>query len=359
MGFFQDVFSPQSRKPIVGIDIGTQNIKCAEIEFVPNGRPKILALGSVKTPEGSISGTNIQKSEYLCDAIIKLLESSQIDTKRVAFSLPSSSVFTKRINLPASSIPALASNIYFEASNYIPHRMDAIHLDYQVLQDNGSTVEVLLVAIKNEIINSFQNLFVKAGLEPIIADVECFSMLNCYSQLMQPSDPKNIAIIDIGARVISITLLSKGLFLISGDVSVSGKSYSDAIAESLQITPEKAENAKLGQQGTGVDSVLLGEIVDRTNEYACSEIQRQLTYLSNGVGLDGGVNKILLTGGAARIPRLVDELSQKLSVPVEFFNPVKGFDLAEQVDPSYASDELSGMGVALGLSLRRSNDKLQ
>lgn len=357
MGFFQDVFSPQSKKPIVGIDIGSQFIKCAELELLPDAKPKISALGSIKTPEGSISGTNISKPEPLCDAILKLLETAQIDTKRVAFSLPSSSVFTKKISLPASAVPALASNIYFEASNYIPHRMDAIHLDYQVLKNNGANVEVLLVAIKNEIINSFQSLFQRAGLEPIIADVECFALLNCYENMGLREHPENVAILDMGARVSSITLLSKGAFMISGDASVGGKSYNDALVEKLQITPEKAENAKLGQQGTGVDATIVGEVVDRTTEHVCSEVQKQITYLSNGVGLEGGVGKVMLTGGSARVPRLISELSQKLSIPCEYLNPVSGFELGEQVDAMYSSEEVSSMGVALGLSMRRSNDK--
>lgn len=359
MGFFQDVFSPQSKKPIVGIDIGSHFIKCAEVELNTEGRNKILAIGSIKTPDGSISGTNISKPELLCDAINKLLETAQIDTRRVAFSLPSSAVFTKRINLPASAVSALASNIYFEASNYIPHRMDAIHLDYQILNDNGSSVEVLLVAIKNEIINSFQSLLQRTGLEPVIGDVECFSMLNCYENMKRVGDPDNIALLDMGGRTTSITLLAKGSFLISGDVSVGGKSYNDALIEKLQITAEKAENCKLGQQGTGVDSILVGEIMDRTNEYVCAEIQRQITYLSNGVGLEGGVGKILLTGGAARVPRLLDEISQRLSITTEYFNPVSGFELSDQVDKVCATEDVSTMGIALGLSLRRSNDKPQ
>lgn len=357
MGFFEDVFSPQSKKPIVGIDLGSQFIKCAEVELLQDASPKVLSLGVVKTPEGTINGTAISKPDQVIEAILRLLENSQIDTKRVAFSLPSSSVFTKRINMPATAVQSLARNIQFEASNYIPHRMDAIHLDFQVIRSEGANVEVLLVAIKNEIINSYRSLFQKAGLEPIIGDVECFSLINCYENAGRKDEETNIAIVDMGGRSTSITLLNKGVFQISGDVAVGGKSYNDAIAEGLKLTPEKAENAKLGLQGTGVDQVLVAEIVDRTTEYVCSEVQRQINFLSNGVGLEGGIGKILLTGGSARIPRLLNEMSQKLSAKCEYFNPVLGFEVGEGIDKSLVSDEVSSMGVCLGLSLRRSNDK--
>lgn len=357
MGFFEDVFSPQCKKPIVGIDLGSHFIKCAEIEFMPDAKPKVIGIGSAKTPEGAINGTTISKAEPVVEAILRLLETSQIYTKRVAFSLPSSAVFTKKISLPVTAVQSLASNIYFEASNYIPHRMDAIQLDYQVLKQNGSTVEVLLVAIKNEIINSYRSVLEKAGLEPIIGDVECFSLLNSYETAARSDNEDSIAIVDFGGRTTSITLLDKGSFLISGDASVGGKSYNDALVEALQITPDQAENAKLGQQGTGVDVILMNEVLDKTNEYVSSEIQRQISFLSNGVGVVSGIGKILLTGGSAKMPRLLEELSQRISVPCSYFNPLEGFDLAENIDSSYSTDRTSSMGVCLGLSLRRSNDK--
>ncbi len=357
MGFFEDVFSPQSKKPMVGIDLGSHTMKCAEVEIGVETGTKVIGLGSGKTPEGCITGSTISRADSLSEAMIKMLENSQIDTKRVAFSLPSSAVFTKRISLPVTAVQALASNIYFEASNYIPHRMDAIQLDFQVLRTNGSNVEVLLVAIKNEIINSYRSLFELAGLEPIIGDIECLAASNVYEYAARNDTEENLAIIDIGSRVSSISLLNKGIFLISGDASVGGKSYNDALVESLQISPEKAENAKLGQEGTGVDPSLVSEVTDRTTEYVCSELQRQISFLSNGVNLEGGVAKILITGGSAHVPRLLEELAQKTSIKCEYFNPISVFELAENIDIRYTTDLASSMSVALGLSLRRSNDK--
>ena len=143
MPIFKEVFSSQSTKPVIGIDIGSYYIKCAESD-ISTEFPVLKSLSLSRTPEGCVNSSGISKPELLGQAISRILSDKKIQTKKVSFTLPSSAVFVKKIIVSQSALINLDKNIYFEASNYIPHRMDAIHLDYQFdgKQDN-QTIHIM------------------------------------------------------------------------------------------------------------------------------------------------------------------------------------------------------------------------
>ncbi len=359
---FDRYFVSQRTKPVVGVDIGASCIKFAEIELTDD-KPKLLNFGSIPTPDGAFGGSSISKPDAISEAIVKLFKSHQVETTRVAFSLPSSSVFTKRISMSKTAANNFEDNIEFEASNYIPHRIDAVNLDYQVLSPDdsdakSSTVDVLLVAVKQEFLSPYLKLFSDIDLEPVIADVESFAICNAFEHSSMSSTIKTpTAIIDIGNRHTTITLMKNGKFLLSGEVNVGSRNYITALIDNLKVSNDQANLLVSGVKIPEVDDVLVQETIDRVTDYVGGEVHRQTGFFWSGAGVTQDFEQVLFSGGGARIPGLVADLKSRFDKKCDFLNIGEFMDVSTEIDKKHF-DELSlSLNVALGLALRRSSDK--
>lgn len=354
---FERYFISQRTKPVVGLDIGSYSIKFAEVSL-ENSKPTLINLGSIKTPDNSVSGANITKPELIADAVLKLFQSHQVTTKRVAFSLPAASIFAKRVSMPKASAANLATNIEFEASNYIPHRMDAVYVDYQIIGESGNNVDVLIVAARKELISPYQKILLDLGLEPVIADVESFAACNAFEKLAGDSiKNRSTAVVDIGYRHTTVSILNDGKFILSGEINVGVKNYLNSLIDNLKVTQDQATLLISGIKIPEVDEVLFHENVDRVTDTIGSEIYKQIGFFWTGAVSDQSLEQIYFTGGGSKISNLILDIKSRASIPCEVINFSNKIDIGKDIDPKLLDDLGATLGVAIGLSLRRTSDK--
>lgn len=359
ISIFKDIFSPQHRKPLVGLDIGSHAIKFVELSLQEQDKPEILSFGMANLPKDSFAGSVPAKKDLIGQAILDLFAANHIETKRISFALPSSAVFIKRISLSKSAAENLKNNIEFEASNYIPHRIDAINLDYQILDDSGAMTEVLLVAVKHEIIDAYKEIFDGIGLEGVIADVESFASQNIIEVLRKDLSGKTFAILDIGQRHITVTLVKDGVFFLSGDVSSGVRQYYDALMSSLEISFEQAGILLKGGTVPGADSALVNETIDKVTESLVAELQRQMGFFWNGAGGNKSLEEIIILGGGSYVPRLKPEIQAQFEVPCTQLDVSSVFNFSGDCKSKMTEDVSSSVALACGLGLRRSGDRAQ
>jgi type IV pilus assembly protein PilM len=355
----QEIFSPQFRKPLIGVDIGSHSLKFAEILLKESEKPEVLSFGHTKIPKDVFIGSMPAKKDVIGKAILELFEEKQVETKRVSFALPSSAVFTKRISLSKAAAENLESNIEFEASNYIPHRIDAINLDYQILDDSGSMAEVLLVAVKHEILDAYREIFESVGLEGVIADVESFAAQNILEFTNPEMHKKTVALLDIGYRHITVTLLKDGIFLLSGDVGSGVRQYYDALVSALEISMDQAGILLEGGTVPGADASLVQETIDKTSEKIVAELQKQMGFFWNGAGIDSMIEQVVVIGGGSHVPQLSDEIASHLGAPCASLDLGSAFDFSAVCRDSWNEGLSSSMALAMGLGIRRSGDRVQ
>jgi type IV pilus assembly protein PilM len=354
-----EIFSPQYKKPLVGLDIGSHSVKFAEVSTRENEKPKIISYGSVKLSKDIFTGAIPVKKDVLAKIILDLFEEKQVETKRIAYALPASAVFTKRISLSKSAAENLETNIAFEASNYIPHKLDAINLDYHIIDDLGAMTDVLLVGVKHDILDAYQEVFHSIGLEPVIADVSSFACQN-FLEFTQPEvHKKTLALLDIGHRHITVTLLKDGKFLLSGDVGIGAKQYYDELVSALDISFEQAGILLYGGEVPGADSALVNETIDKVTESIVSELQKQMSFFWNGAGIDDLIEEVMVVGGGTQIPRLKNEIASQLGNNCTECSSIDSFLLSDSLKESWKPENGTLYGLALGLSIRRSGDKYQ
>ena len=123
---------------------------------------------------GAISDGSIEKPEAVGEALTRALRKINSRTKDAAIALPSASVISKRILLPAGmSEEDYELQVESEASQYIPFAIEEVNLDFQLLgpaPNSPDEVEVLLAASKKEKVEDRVAVAELAGLKPIVVD---------------------------------------------------------------------------------------------------------------------------------------------------------------------------------------------
>jgi type IV pilus assembly protein PilM len=354
-GFFKSL---NQNGGFVALDIGSSSVKLVETA-VEKGGYRVLNLGVAPLPPKAIQNNMVADSSLVAGAIRKLIEDNKVNATHVISAVPGRAVIMKKVQLPRQEDDELEANVEFEANNVIPENLENINLDYQVLNYvAGDKMEVLLVAVKKEIVNSYADVIVEAGLKPAIMDVDYFAMENMYEANYTAEGGGVVGLIHIGARYTSITLLQNGLSTFTGDLPIGGEEFTEALRKELNISAEAAENLKLtgaleGKKATDVD-VMLQPMTDELT----AEIRRTVTLYGSVGSEDGeGLKAIYLSGGSAKLPGLGSRLQEKMGVPAILAEPFRGFTINRKIDRSQLVETAPLFAVAAGLSIRRPGDK--
>src|SRR5262249_36364516 len=168
---------------------------------------------------------------------------------------PGPAVIVKKVILPAQAGSAIESAILAEAQHLIPDSLDNVNLDYQVIDwiEDGNKMEVLVVAVKKEVINSYTEAIRAAELEPVLVDVDYFALENMFELNYDVPEGHPVALVNVGARYSSINILKHGRSTFTGDVPVGGAEYSDALVRQLGVSPADADAIKTGRHPRNID----------------------------------------------------------------------------------------------------------
>jgi type IV pilus assembly protein PilM len=267
----------------------------------------------------------------------------------------------KKVQMPRQEENELEANVEFEANSVIPENLENVNLDYQVLNlaEGGSKMDVMLVAVKKEIVNSYTDVIEQAGLIPAVMDVDYFAMENMY-EASYTSEKSNgvVGLIHMGARYTSITLLQNGISTFTGDLPIGGEEFTDGLRRELNVSNEAAEKFKISGQLEGGKGADLKALLKPIAENVIEEIRRTVSLYGAIGSEDGdGLKHIYLSGGSAQIPGFDGLLGEKMGVPVSLAEPFRGFIVNKSVDKAYLASVAPLFAVAAGLSIRRPGDK--
>ncbi len=352
------VFRKKSK--IIGIDIGSSSIKVIQLSD-NNGGYTLSRFGMAPlAPEMIVDGT-IMDSVRCVETLQNLLKDQSISTKDAVISLSGHSVIVKRVSLPQMTEDELAESIKWEAEQYIPFDINDVNTDFQILNtfvdpDGKPQMNVLLAVVKKDKITEYTSLVIEAGLRPVIVDIDSFALENMYGINYEVKEGETVALINIGASLTNINILQKGMFAFTRDVSIGGNKYTESIQKDLGLSYENAERAKKGESVEGVDSFALDSVVESVSGEIVNEITRSFGYFKTASGNEK-IDKIMLSGGSSKIKGMDNFLQQRLDLPIEIVNPFRKIEIPPEFDSNYIRDIAPLTAVAVGLGIRRLNDK--
>ena len=348
-------------KLAVGLDIGSSSVKLVQLKEKKGGY-QLVAFGSAPLPPEAIVDGALMNSAAIVQAIQELVAQQKVKVKEVAIGVRGHSVIIKKIALPRMSQEELDESIQWEAEQYIPFDVKDVNIDTQILTpeaDAAGQMDVLLVAAKKDMINDYTSVCAEAGLTAIVVDVDAFAVQNAYEANYDPGAGETVVLVNVGAAVSNINVISRGVTTFTRDITMGGNAFTEEIQKQLNISYDEAEALKVGGQGES-DAVVPQEVervIQGVAEQLGGEIQRSLDFYAS-TAADGKVTRAFLSGGTARIPALFKTVEARAGVPVEILNPFKNIEIDnKKFDPAVILAAAPSAAVGIGLALRRPGDK--
>lgn len=345
-------------KQLVGLDIGSNNVKAVELKPIGPVKYQLVGLGMEPLPSDTIVDGAIISKLPVADAISKIFKDQKIKNKRVATSISGHSVIVKKIQMPTQAEAELSESIQWEAEQYIPFDITDVNLDYQIIREIPGTgnMEVLLVAVKRDKITDQNGVISMAGKTPVVVDIDAFALQNCYEVNYQPSATSTAALLDIGASTMNVSIVKGSEFLFARDISVGGNNFTDFLQKELGLSYEDAEETKrqaaVGQASQKVDSVIRS-----VSEMVALEIQKTFDYFRATAASGEDIDRILLSGGGCHTPGLPNYLTSKFQIPTEIFDSFRSIQVGPGFNRDYINSISPDMAVAVGLALRNLDER--
>ncbi len=333
------------RSPTItlGLDIGSHNVKA--VRLVKEGTSAIRLTGfSVAEVDQNL---NLKNSfEATLSALAQVIKDFELKNTRVVTSLGGHNLVIKQVTFPTTAPKEIESSLPWEASKYIPLTLDAVELKYQIKKINKGekTSEVLLVAVDKEYFQNHLNLLSRINMQPWIIDANPLALANAFLTFCRDNGEKNHVLIELGASTTTISAFRRGGFFFTRDISLGGKSFTQAMHENYKMDYSRAEAFKK-------EGKISFEVTKPVFDQFLSEIRQSLLYYDTRTG-HKGFEEIIITGGTSQIVGLASFLQENLNLPVNCFQPLKNIHIDEQVSLESLEKWESQLGVAIGLALR-------
>ncbi len=346
------------RKETIGLDIGSSFLKIVQLKEKRGGY-ELEAFEMLPLPPEIIVEGSIIDSIRLVESIRELLKKAKVRAKNCVLGIAGhASVIIRRITLPEMSEEELAESIKFEAEQYVPFDIEDVNIDFQILgpTEEPGQMDVMLVAVKKDIINEYTSVVSEAGLQPVMVDVNAFCLGNMYEINYDIEPDRNVALVNIGAGTINLNVLKGGLSVFTRDSSVGSNLHSEALQKEFNLTYESGERLKIGQPVEGVSEQEALSVVAAASEEIVGEIGRSIEYFRSTV-FHEDVNEVVLSGGGALIRGFPDLLAERVGIEVTLAEPFKNVSIPGKFDIAYIEDVQCMAAVAVGLAIRRVGDR--
>ena len=350
------IFSTKAR-PLIGLDISSSAVKLVELSGGGKEGYRVERYTIEVLAKDVVADGNIVNLEAAAEAVKKAWKRLSTSTRNVAIALPAAAVITKKIIVPAGQREEdLEMQVESEANQYIPFALDEVNLDFQVVGPAPSSpdeVEVLIAASRKERVEDRVAVAEAAGLKPMVMDVESYAALAAFEliekQLPEGGQNQIIALVDVGANSMNLTVLKNDQQLYAREQAFGGNQLTQDIARQYGMNFEEAEAAKRANNLPDTyDSELLRPFVDNM----ALEVSRALQFFFTSTQYNS-VDHIVLAGGCAVIPGLDEVVANRSQVETRIANPFVDMQLSPAVTAKRLSQDAPSLLVACGLALRR------
>ena len=341
-------------KNLVGLDIGSSGVKLVELKQGKAGSYKLVSAGvETLSPEAIVDGA-IMDSSLVVEAINRLDSVLNVKNANYGTSLSGHSVIIKKINLPRMTESELAESIRWEAEQYVPFDINDVNLDYVVLEGGGGDgMDVLLVAVKKDKIAEYTGVISQAGKTPALVDVDAFAVQNAY-EINYPLTPgRVVALVNIGASVTNVNVLSGSNSIFWRDISFGGNQYTDALQKEFNLSFDQAEALKRGEKVGEHTLATSLPILQSVSQDLAQELQKTFDFFTATTATEK-IDEIVLSGGSARVVNLDSQLKDRFGIPVEIMNPFRQIQTSGSgVSEEWLADQAPRLAIAVGLASRQ------
>lgn len=236
---------------MLGVDISSSSVKLLELSK-QGDRYRVESYAVEPLPPNSVVEKSINDVEAVGDVVRKVVGRARTGLKHAAVAVSGSAVITKTIQMPAGLNDfEMEDEIANEADQYIPYPLDEVAIDFEVQgpsEVNPDQVDVLLAACRKENVDVREEALQIGGLSTKVVDVEAYALERAFgmleSQLERDAEEQVVALVDIGATMMTLSVLVDGETIYTREQLFGGKQLTEEIQRRYGLSQEEAGLAK-------------------------------------------------------------------------------------------------------------------
>ena len=341
--------------PLIGIDISSTSVKLIELSRA--GKTfKVETYAVEPLPANSVVDKRIEDIEAVGQCLERAYKKSGSKLKTASVAVAGSSVITRVIAMPGNlSDSEMADQILIEADQYIPYDMDEVSYDFSTIgptEGNPDQVDVLLAASQRDNVDQRSEVCNYAGLTAKIVDIEAYAIEHTYEllrhQLPDEGIDKVVAIVDIGATTMTITVLHDGNIIYTRDQTFGGKQLTEEIMRRYGLSYEEAGLKK--RQG-GLPDNYQTEVLDPFKDNIVQEVNRSLQFFFANSAFNA-IDTIVMAGGTSTRPGVTNIVEQQTGNQTLLAEPSAALKMSGKVRPERLHADAASLLISFGLALR-------
>jgi type IV pilus assembly protein PilM len=363
----------------IGLDIGSSTFRVAQLKSAED-KPVLINYESVKTPQGLINEGEVTDIEGVSKVLASFWRERKIKEKKVVIGVANQKVVVRVIEMPYMSENELRSAIQFQLGDYIPIPIEEAIIDFQIISEHeneqqGKMMDVLVVAARRDMIENTIAAVEKAGLKPVIVDVASLAFARAVMNDEEPNakvydtadaETEAVAMINISSNMTDIVVVEDGIPRFTRISGMGGHAFTEAISEQLGFSLEESEKLKIqiglpsldGGQITGIEpdiaqyAVSVQSVLEQEMARFVAEIRRSLDYYLVQAKKAKSINKIIVSGSAAKLNNFLQHFRESLQIDVELGHPLKSIRIKRKSRGVRFEEEELSMAICLGLAMR-------
>ena len=350
------MFSWRRSKPVyLGIDISPSSVKMVELAQ-SGSKVELQGYAIVALPPAEASSAKESQIQVIGSAIKRAAKQIGTRCSLAATAVPGSAVIVKTVNFPADlREDEIEAQIELEAEQYIPYPLEDVSLDFYVLGPTENTpglVDVQVVASRKELVEDRAAALEWAGLKAEVVDVDSFAMERACHHMIENSEDWDAgdvyAVSDSGANSTSLVVIQDRKVIFTREQPFGGRQLSEEIQRRYGISFDEAERAK---KNGGLPADYEAELFDPFVDALGQQIDRSLHFFQSSQP-QIVVKRLLLAGGCAALPGVLQNLDSRKDVAVSAVDPFAGMTLSARATRANLTKDAPSLLVATGLALR-------
>lgn len=288
----------------LGIDIGSTSVKVVELSKEDS---KISLKNYGKASIEEVTGRRIDLKggrnifsykSLIVETTKKIIEDAEIKTKKNVFSISDTNSFFTSFEVPKMKRSEVESAIQYQARQRIPLPLNQVTLDWRltnVIEKGGEEmVEVLLLAVPNDIISAYRKIADNLGLKVGSLDSETFGLARVYGK-----KEKNIAVVDAGYRTTTVNIIEDNIPKHSHSIDLAGKDFVEDVAKLPDINYTKNETSEVSKKiKISLSEDLSNKVMDVCRSYE-AENQKE-------------IDKVIATGSSLKIEEVRNSFFERM-----------------------------------------------
>lgn len=351
MGLFS--LKPDS---LVGIDISSTAVKLLELSRTGKGY-RVENYGMEPLPEKAIGDDKtIAEEEVVAEAIRRVVGRVKPHAKAASIAVAGPSVIMKVITMEKGlSDNDMMMTLSIDAESYINMPSEEVYLDFQIIGTNEKEEDrddILLAASRRESVDTRIASVELGGLKVKVVDIERYALENAFKMVAE-HDPEinadeTVALIEVGATVTTINILGEGKIVYTREEMFGGNRLTEEIQGRYGLSYEEANLAK--RNGT-LPEDYEAEVLEPFKVEVAQQISRMVQYYY-AASAYGKLSHILIAGGCAAIPGIIEHVNNKVGGHITIVNPFSTMSVAPRVGKKALMGDAPALMIACGLALR-------